>query len=131
MIYNCLESKEAFLDAILFVIADEKETVSKSISRNEILPKQRLRTMIEGTFTMVQTNLYHWKLMMSLSLQDEISIRIKEKFAVQRTVGMQQLTHLFEENGSRKFRFRSLPFWKCNHRLFTAIYTFERRLFIG
>ena len=53
--------------------------------------------MIEGTFTMVHTNLYYWKLMTSLSLQDEIWIRIKEKFAVRRMVGMQQTTHLFEE----------------------------------
>ena len=35
--------------------------------------------------------------MMSLSLQDEISTRIKEKFTTQRQQGMQQFIQLFEE----------------------------------
>jgi AcrR family transcriptional regulator len=97
LMYNYFESKEALLDAILFGAADEKEVASQSISMNEIPPKLRLKMMIEGTFAMIESNLHHWKLMMALSLQDEISVRIDEKFAAQRTTGMQQFIALFEE----------------------------------
>lgn len=97
LIYNYFESKEALLDAILFGVANEKQAVAQSIAMNDIPPKQRLRMMIEGTFAMIQVNLHHWKLMMALSLQDEISTRIQEKFAVQRAAAMQQFIQLFEE----------------------------------
>ena len=97
LMYNYFESKEALLDAILFGAAEEKQAASQSISMSEIPPKQRLQMMIEGMFVMVESNLHHWKLMMSLSLQDEISIRVKEKFATQQAEGMQQFIALFEE----------------------------------
>lgn len=97
LMYNYFESKEALLDAILFGAAEEKQAASQSISMSEIPPKQRLQMMIEGMFVMVESNLHHWKLMMSLSLQDEISIRVKEKFATQQAEGMQQFVSLFEE----------------------------------
>ncbi len=97
LMYNYYESKEALLDVILFGVADEKKAAAQSISMNEIPPKKRLEMMIEGTFGMIQSNVNHWKLMMSLSLQDEISERIDEKFAVQRNEGMTQFIQLFEE----------------------------------
>lgn len=97
LMYNYFESKEALLDAILFDAKDEKQTAVQSISMDEIPPKQRLQMMIEGMFAMVHVNLHHWKLMMSLSLQDEISTRVQEKFSTQRAAAMQQFIHLFEE----------------------------------
>jgi len=97
LMYNYYESKEALLDVILFGVAAEKQVASQSISMNEIPPKKRLEMMIEGTFSMIESNINHWKLMMSLSLQDEISERIDEKFAAQRAVGMTQFVQLFEE----------------------------------
>lgn len=97
LMYNYFESKEALLDVILFGAMDEKKTATQSIMMNEIPPKKRLQLIIEGTFEMVNKRLNHWKLMMSLSLQDEISTRIKEKFTTQRQQGMQQFIQLFEE----------------------------------
>ena len=97
LMYNYFESKEALLDAILFGAMDDKQAAAQGVSMSEIPPKQRLRMMIEGTFAMVEVNLYHWKLMTALSLQDEISNRIKEKFATQRAAAMQQFILLFEE----------------------------------
>jgi AcrR family transcriptional regulator len=97
LMYNYYESKEALLDAILFGVVEEKQAATQSVSMNEIPPKKRLEMMIAGTFSMIQLNINHWKLMMSLSLQDEISERIDEKFAVQRATGMTQFVQLFEE----------------------------------
>lgn len=102
LMYNYYESKEALLDTILFGAMDEKQIASQSIAINEIPPKQRLQMMIEGTFVMVQVKLHHWKLMMALSLQDEISTHIKEKFSAQRKIAMQQFIQLFEELGAEK-----------------------------
>jgi AcrR family transcriptional regulator len=102
LMYNYFKSKDALLDAILFGAADEKQAAAKSISMNETPPKQQLQMMIEGMFEMIQVNLHHWKLMMALSLQDEISIQIQKKFSIQRAVAIQQFVHLFEELGAEK-----------------------------
>ncbi|MFK7948018.1 MAG: TetR/AcrR family transcriptional regulator [Saprospiraceae bacterium] len=102
LMYNYFESKEALLDAILFGAADEKQIATQSISMNKIPPKQRLQMMIEGMFAMIKVNLHHWKLMMSLSLQDEISTHIKEKFSAQRKIAIQEFIQLFEELGAEK-----------------------------
>lgn len=102
LMYNYYDSKEALLDAILFGAMDEKQIAAQSIAMSQIPPKQRLRMMIEGTFAMVNTRLHHWKLMMALSLQDEISEHIKQKFMVQRQGAMQQFVQLFEELGAEK-----------------------------
>lgn len=96
LMYNYFESKEALLDAILFGAADDKQAAYQSVSMSEIPPKERLQMMIEGTFAMIQSNLHHWKLMTALSLQDEISERIKGKFTMQRAAAMQQFIQLFE-----------------------------------
>lgn len=97
LMYNYFESKDALLDAILFGVVDEKKVATQGISMNEIPPKKRLEMMIEGTFAMIESNINHWKLMMSLSLQDEISERIDKKFAIERATGMTQFVQLFEE----------------------------------
>ena len=102
LMYNYFESKEALLDTILFGAADDKQAAYQSVSMNEIPPKRRLQMIIEGMFAMINLNLHHWKLMTALSLQDEISTHIKEKFSAQRTAGMQQFTQLFEELGAEK-----------------------------
>lgn len=102
LMYNYYESKTALLDAILFGVVEEKQVAAQSISMNEIPPKKRLEMMIEGTFVMVQSNINHWKLMMSLSLQDEISERIDEKFAAKRAAGMTQFVQIFEEMNVEK-----------------------------
>ena len=102
LMYNYFESKEALLDAILFGAADDKQAAYQSVSMNETPPKRRLQMIIEGMFAMINLNLHHWKLMTALSLQDEISTHIKEKFSAQRTAGMQQFTQLFEELGAEK-----------------------------
>ncbi len=80
LMYNYFESKEALLDTILFGAADDKQAAYQSVSMNEIPPKRRLQMIIEGMFAMINLNLHHWKLMTALSLQDEISTHIKEKF---------------------------------------------------
>ena len=102
LMYNYFINKEALLNEILFGAYDDKQVASKSIEMNELPAKQRLQLIIEGTFVMVTTRLEHWKLMMSLSLQDEISEKIKQNFTLQRKHSMEKLIELFKELGAQK-----------------------------
>ena len=72
LIYNYFESKEKLLQEILADASNSGKKVMEELVNSDKSAKDKLSYLIETTFVMMQKDFHYWKLMSSLSYQDDI-----------------------------------------------------------
>ena len=72
LVYNYFESKEKLLHDILADAINSGKKVMEELVHSDKSAKDKLSYLIETTFMMMQKDYHYWKLMGSLSYQDDI-----------------------------------------------------------
>jgi AcrR family transcriptional regulator len=97
LIYNYFESKEALLENIINqAIHTGEEFVQRHFSEPQD-PEEMLLSLINGIFAQIKLNPRYFKLLMALSLQDEIMERFEHQIQNHSKKDLDQLIDLFNQ----------------------------------
>ena len=110
LMYNYFESKQALLMAIIGDAAHVGEDLMGNILNEEVPPKVRLRTLINGTFTWVKDHLQYYKLLASLAFQEEAAEAMGDFVKQKAEAHIQLGEQLFKAMGYENPRIASFEF---------------------
>ncbi len=78
LIYNYYESKDHLLEALIRDVVEMGDEMIESAIREDLDPMQSLINIIDDAVEKVRANPTYWKLIMGLSMQDEIISKYEE-----------------------------------------------------
>jgi len=99
LIYNYFPSKEALLHAIILEAVEREEQIIDNFLHSELAARAQLRGIIETNFTMVESDLKYWKLLLSLAFQTDVLRGLKPLLQRKRDTILRQAVALFERLG--------------------------------
>ena len=100
LIYNYFSSKEELLQEIIADALESGKKVLKKLNTLNVPAKEKLKFVIESTFTMMQEDFEYWRLMNSLSYQEDILQITLGSMENYREGMIKIMVQLFEEIGS-------------------------------
>lgn len=99
LMYNYFNGKEALLKEIVADAVNIGEELMERMAASNEPPKEKLRTITEISFQMVQSNKRYWRLLTSMGLQPEIFTSLKEYLHTKAENGIKFGANLFEQLG--------------------------------
>lgn len=99
LMYNYFTSKDDLLKKLVEQEVSEGEAALNMALSTSVPPYQKLKLIIEETIRIVQTDVRHWKLITTLSLQEEVMQQVKDLVQQKMDKGMQQMIQLFTDLG--------------------------------
>ena len=99
LIYNYFDSKEDLLTQLVMGAMSTGEEIMQTYDQTDKSPFERLQIMVESTFSLVQSNLHYWKMIMMLSFQTEALEGFQPLIHEKNHKMQQQMTQLFSEMG--------------------------------
>lgn len=97
--YNYFNSKDDLLKKLVEQEVSEGEAALDMALSTSVPPYQKLKLIIEETIRIVQTDVRHWKLVTTLSMQEEIMQQVKDLVQQKMDQSMQQMIQLFADLG--------------------------------
>lgn len=99
LMYNYFNSKDDLLKKLVEQEVSEGEAALDMALSTSVPPYQKLKLIIEETIRIVQTDVRHWKLVTTLSMQEEIMQQVKDLVQQKMDQSMQQMIQLFADLG--------------------------------
>lgn len=99
LLYNYFHSKDDLLQKLVEEEVMEGEAALDMALQSSLSPYQQLELLIEETIRIVQTDVRHWKLITTLSMQEEVMQQIRDLVHQKMEKGMRQVEQLFARLG--------------------------------
>lgn len=101
LIYNYFSSKEDLVGGIIKQAMDTGEEIMSTIKDPALDPYEAVDRSIDDIFVLVQENPTYWKLLMSLSFQEEILMQFEPLLRKQEFKNLEHLTELLGRIGAQ------------------------------
>jgi len=107
LIYNYFSSKEHLLEEIIMQAVVTGEEMMHHILQSDAAPKDKLKNLLNAGFAMIEGNLHYWKLMTSLSMQEEVQSNIYKKLKKRHETQLALIVNLLEQMGEKEPKMRA------------------------
>ncbi|MDH3651169.1 MAG: TetR/AcrR family transcriptional regulator [Saprospiraceae bacterium] len=97
LIYNYFDSKDELLKTIVTSAMDTGDQILHKTLDEGQDPMENLGDLIDQIFALIRTNPRYWKLMMSLSMQEDIMIRLKDEIDKQQIKNLGKIIDLLSK----------------------------------
>ena len=97
LIYNYFESKDALLETIIEQAIDTGEEFFEGYLTKMTNPMDKLKHLIEGIFAQIKASPKYFKLLLALSMQEDIVSRFESTIQSHSNKNLGQLIELFSE----------------------------------
>lgn len=101
LIYNYFSSKEDLVGGIIKQAMDTGEEIMSTMKDPSLDPYEAVDRSIDEIFDLVQENPTYWKLLMSLSFQEEILMQFEPLLRKQEFKNLEHLTELLGRIGAK------------------------------
>ena len=99
LLYNYYDSKEDLLHAIIDRAMDQDGAEIEAFLKSDLPPYQKIVAVTEGAIQMVQADPHHWKLITSLSLQEDIMTQLKDLIKAKKDEMIGIVIEVFQQMG--------------------------------
>ncbi|MCB0686465.1 MAG: TetR/AcrR family transcriptional regulator [Saprospiraceae bacterium] len=101
LIYNYFSSKEELVGGIIQEAMETGEEIMSTIKDREMDPWEAIDKSIDDIFLLVEKNPTYWKLLMSLSFQDDVLKQFESLLRKQEFKNLEHLTELLVRIGAK------------------------------
>lgn len=99
LIYNYFESKEDLLKGILEEALHTGDVIFETISDPDMDPEKALHQAIDQIFQLLEANPAYWRLIMSLSFKEDVTIQYESLTRQHEMKNLEYLANLLEKAG--------------------------------
>ena len=100
LLYNYYENKEDLLYTIVdHAMQDGGEAIEQFLHSPDFTPLQKISAVVEGSIQMVRADPHYWKLMTSLSFQEDVMENLKDRLMEKKDEMIQVVTEIFRQMG--------------------------------